>query len=248
MGLKISTGLRNGLLAQRAQGVAILQGVTLALVDGGASADTITHSGNGFLTAGFEPGMQLYLIGADTSANDTAVSAVAATAVVAGTLSIPTGTVNTAETFLATTTLIGVKGGSLADLMLNCVARVYSGSQPADADTAETRTLLLTITESSGAFVADAPGNGLRWALTNVTDGEITKDLDQVWSGVGVAAGTAGYIRFYDNAMTTGASTTAVRFDANISSTSYPVKMTNTTVSVGATSTIDACKVSMPAS
>lgn len=248
MPLKISTGLRNAVLAQRASGVAFLQGVALALVDGGAGEDTITHSDNGFVTAGFEPGMALYLKGCTTAGNDAAVSLVKPTAVVAGTMNLPTATVATAQTFLATTTLIGIRGGSLADLFLNGVARIYSGSQPSDADQGETGTHLLTITASSGAFVAGAMDNGLLWALTNVTDGEVTKLLSQVWSGIGLAAGTAGYIRFYDNAYTTGASTTAKRFDANISSTSYPVKMSNTSVTVGATSTIDACKVILPAS
>lgn len=248
MGLKISTGMRNAILARRASGVAFLQGIKLALVDGGTGEDTITHSDSGFLAAGFEPGMSLYLVGCTTAGNDAAVSLVKPTAVVAGTMNLPTGTVATAETFLATSTLIGIRGGSLADLFMNCVARVYSGSQPADADAAETGSHLLTITASSGAFVAGAPGNGLLWADTCVTAGEITKLLSQVWSGVGLAAGTAGWIRFYDNAYTTGSSTSAIRFDANISTTSYPVKMSNTSVTVGATSTIDACKVILPAS
>lgn len=246
MGLKLSTGLRNALLGQRGSGVAF-QGAAGALVDGGASSDTITRSSGSWLTDGWTPGMILVLKGATTSANDTAVSGVMVSNVTAGTLTIPTGTVNTGEAFAAGTTLVGIMGSSFADIMANGAARIYTGTQPADADTGETGTLLLTVTSSSGAFTAGVPTNGLLFAAT-ATSGEIVKLATQVWSGVGVATGTAGYIRFYANDVTTGASTSAIRFDCNVSTTSYPVKMPSTAIVAGATSTIDSFKMIIPAS
>lgn len=246
MGLKLSTGLRNALLGQRGSGVAF-QGITGTLVDGSTSSDTITRSSGSWLTDGWTPGMVLVLKGAHTSANDTAVSGVVITNVTADTLTIPTGTVNTAEAFDAGTTLVGIKGSSFADIMANGIARIYTGTQPADADAGETGTLLLTITANSGAFTAGVPTNGLLFAAL-ASDGEITKLSTQVWSGVAVASGTAGYIRFYANDVTAGASTTSIRFDCNISTTSYPVKMPSTSIVSGATTTIDSFKMILPAS
>lgn len=247
MGLKLSTGLRNALLARRGSGVSF-QGTAGALVDGGASSDTITRSSGSWLTDGWVPGMILVLKGATTAANDTAVSGVMVTAVSATTLTFSTGTVNTAETFAAGTTLVGVMGSSFADIMANGVARGYTGSQPADADTGETGTLLIKFTASSGAFTAGVPTNGLLWA-TSATNGYVQKLATQVWSGVGIVAGTnvCGYLRFYDNAETTGDSTSAIRFDCNVSTTSYPIKMPSTSIVYGATSTIDAAKIIIPA-
>lgn len=246
MGLKLSTGLRNALLARRASGV-VFQGVGATLVDGGAGDDSITRSSGSWLTDGWAPGMVMVLKGATTAANDTAVSGVMITGVTASALSFATGTVNTGEVFAAGTTLVGMKGGSFADIMANGVARAYSGTQPASADDAETGTLLLKFTSSAGAFTAGLPTNGLLYSVT-ASSGEVTKLATQVWSGVGLASGTCGWIRFYANDETTGASTSAVRFDVNVSTTNYPIKMPSTSIVVGATSTIDSFKVVVPES
>ena len=69
MAFKISTGTRNALLSRRGQGVAFFQGATGGLNN---STDIIDDSNNGLLTAGFEAGMRLYLIGATTAANSVA--------------------------------------------------------------------------------------------------------------------------------------------------------------------------------
>lgn len=66
--------------------------------------------------------------------------------------------------------------------------RIYTGSQPTDSDTAETGTLLVTITLQDPAFgaAADAtPGGRATMAGTP--------------SGTAVATGTAGYFRVYDS-------------------------------------------------
>ena len=251
MAFKISTGAANAILSTRATGIAFLQGITLALVDGGSGvADTITHSGNGLVTAGFQPGMQLFLKGCTTAGNDAAVSLVKPSAVVAGTMTIPTATVNTAETFLATTTLIGMKGGCWADVFMNGRLDIYSGAQPADADAAETGTLLMSITDASGAFVSGAGANGLQFEAT-ASDGELEKLATQTWSGVGLAAagagGTvAGWWRLYGNTVVTGLSTSAIRMDGSCSMTSYQMRMSSTTIVYGATVTVDTFKLIQP--
>jgi len=119
----------------------------------------------------------------------------------------------------------------------NGVLAIFGGaSQPADANDAETGTLLCLITESSGAFVAGAPENGLNFGAP--VNGVISKDDTETWSGIGLAAAGAGtaatYFRFYDNTYTTGASTTAKRFDGAISTlSSAELQMTITTIATG---------------
>lgn len=245
MAVRVSTGTRNAILGRRASVVAVLQGATGAFVDGGTGADTITDSGNHFLTAGFQPGMSLYCVGATTSGNDTGVSGELIVSVAAGTLTLATGVVHTAEVFAAATTLVGVSGGSLADIFRCGVIDIYSGSQPASADAAETGTKLLRFSLASGAVVAGVGTNGLLFE-DSASDGEIEKSTAQVWSGVGLAAGTAGWARLYDNSITTGASTTACRIDMNCSTSAYPMKMSTLSVAVGATVTCDAFKVILP--
>lgn len=104
----------------------------------------------------------------------------------------------------------------------NGILCIFSGSQPADADAVETGTLLAKITLAGGAFVGGVSTNGLNFDAP--VAGVLSKAVAEEWSGVGLeAAGTgtvAGWFRFYDNSYTTGASTTAIRFDGAISTSS----------------------------
>jgi hypothetical protein len=164
MAIRYSTGLRDKLNGLKATVKGAIVGDTLALVDGGASDDTITDSGNGFIDAGFAPGDVLFVQGCTTAANDSALTGVVITSVAAGTLTIPTASVNTAETFLAGTVIAVAKGGSLKDIMKDGKLLFFTGTVPASADTGQgTSTLLLTITQDSGAFVAGAFDNGLEF-------------------------------------------------------------------------------------
>lgn len=123
--------------------------------------------------------------------------------------------------------------GSVKAAFTNSVIHIYSGTQPATADAAETGDLLMILTESAGAFVSGAPGNGLNMDVS--TGGVLAKAVAETWQGVGLAAagvGTvAGYFRWYANTVVTGISTTAVRMDGAIgSSASYEMQMSNTTI------------------
>jgi hypothetical protein len=84
---------------------------------------------------------------------------------------------------------------------------LYSGSAPADCATAASGTLLATLT-----LPADY--------LANASAG--SKLLSGTWSGIGAAAGTAGYFRLTDNAGTTThlqGTVAATGADLNISPT-----------------------------
>jgi hypothetical protein len=238
MALRISTGLRNSLL-----GNSYLKGTSLAYVDGAGGNDYITDSENRFLTAGFKVGDLFSTTGSTTGANDLTDEPILAVA--AGKLEFATGQVNTAEAFAAATDITGDNQGSLAELLQDGIIHIYSGAQPATADAAETGTKLVEITVSSGAFTPGSPTNGLELAapisgVIGIKDGE-------VWSGVGIATGTAGWFRFYDNLEQEGALTSAVRLDGLCGTSGTQLRMSSTSITLGATSTIDSFNVTMPA-
>jgi len=135
---------------------------------------------------------------------------------------------------------------SFKDMMKDGVIRIYSGSQPVDADAAETGTLLVLITLNSGSFTPGSPDNGLEFG--DASDGVIAKADGEVWSGVGLAEATAGWFRFYDNNMTTGASTSAIRFDGSVGTSGAQLILSNINITVGATITIDSFQITLPAS
>lgn len=245
--LKFSTGLRdmnNGLQAT-VKGAVI--GAGLAFVDGGVGvADTITDSGNGFITAGFAPGDKLFVQGATTPANNTQITGQRITSVVAGTLTIPTALVANAEGGAAGTVVACAKGGSLKDILKDGVIKVYSGSQPASPDDAVAGTLLITFTVSSGAFVAGAFGNGLEFE-NDPLEGVIEKASGEVWSGVAVATGTAGWFRFVGNATDAGgASTTLPRIDGSVGTSGSDLNFGSTAIVLGRTYTIDSFILTLP--
>lgn len=135
---------------------------------------------------------------------------------------------------------------SFKDIMAAGVIRVFSGVQPSSADDAEASTVLLEITVSSGTFTAGSATNGLNFGTP--TSGIIAKSSSEVWSGAASTSGTAGWFRFYANDMTTGASTTAARFDGSVSTSGAQLNMSATAITAGATTTIDSFTVTMPAS
>lgn len=237
--LKYSTGFRDLNNGYEAIVKGAIIGATLAFVDGGAGADTITHSGNGFVTAGFAPGDKLFVKGATTAGNDSGLSGQRIVSVAAGTLTMATGLVAAAEAGAAGTVVACAKGGSLKDIMKDGVIKVYSGAQPTSADDAISGTLLITFTVSSGAFVEGAFGNGLEFE-NSPTDGIIEKSASEVWSGVAVATGTAGWFRFVGNAADAGAlSTTLPRIDGSVGVSGADMNFGTTSIVTGRTYTLD---------
>lgn len=130
-------------------------------------------------------------------------------------------------------------------LFTDGIMDIYSGLPPADADALETGVLLVSITVSSGAFVALSPDNGLEFDVPAA--GAISKDSD-TWSGVGLATGEAGYYRFYDNAYEAGASGTAIRFDGICAVSGGDINMADLTVTELLTTTVDTFTITLPAS
>jgi hypothetical protein len=138
--------------------------------------------------------------------------------------------------------IMGTDGfkGALEDGVID----VYTGTQPTDADAAETGTKLMRITVASGAFTSGVATNGLSFAAAAVS-GVISK-ASEVWSGVGLATGTAGWYRFYANTVVTGASTSAVRLDGACAVSGSQLNMSSTSIATGATVTVDSAAYTLP--
>lgn len=128
--------------------------------------------------------------------------------------------------------------------MANGIVECRTGLQPATADEAETGTLLIRFTLDHLAFIPGAPGNGLEFGTP--VAGVIAKAVSEVWSGLGLATGVAGWYRFYDNNYITGASTTAIRFDGQCASSGSQFNMSSTNVALNAPITIDSCQYTFP--
>lgn len=103
--------------------------------------------------------------------------------------------------------------------------KIYTGSQPASAQDAETGTLLATFTLPDPVFGAAATGVATANAISNAT---------------GAAAGTAGWFRAEDS---TGANV----IDGSVGTSGADLNLNTTTISVGLTVSITSWTVTMPA-
>ncbi|WP_027389232.1 hypothetical protein [Chrysiogenes arsenatis] len=127
----------------------------------------------------------------------------------------------------------------------NGVIRIFTGTQPANADAGETGTLLCQISLASGAFIAGAPENGINFGTA--ANGTIGKAEGEVWSGVNMETGTAGWFRFYANPLVTGVSATAIRIDGVCATSGGEMQMTNVSLVSGTTTTVDVANITLPA-
>ena len=106
------------------------------------------------------------------------------------------------------------------------VVKIFTGSQPASADTAATGTLLITWTLSDPAFGAASGGTASAASMPK--------------SANAVASGTAGYARIEDSDGNSVA-------DADIGTTGTPVTVSNTTIVSGSPYSLNSLTLSQPA-
>ena len=142
------------------------------------------------------------------------------------------------------TGLAGTRG--LKDMFNGGQIGIYSGGQPTTADLAETGTLLTTVTLISGSSAT----SGLTFGTA--ADGLLPKSA-AVWSGLVANAGVAGYFRLYGTASTTGlmgttgTAGTGIRIDGNVGVSGSDLVLSNTTLTAGATVTLDTFTLEVPA-
>lgn len=116
---------------------------------------------------------------------------------------------------------------------------VYSGSRPESPDVAATGTKLYTLSASGG-------GGGLHLAAA-AAGKAIAKAAAEIWQGVGLANGTAGYYRLRTGADTGGTdSTTAVRLDGTVGTSGADMNLTSVSVAVGAPYIVSAASFNIP--
>lgn len=237
MALRLSTGLRNAMAGGRSTLPSVKIGTTVSFDN---ATKQIRDSGNGLLAAGFRVGDKVTV---KNSANNNSTFTV--TVVAAGALTVSEAI--TTESAGATIFVGAHRGSSLNDLFAGGVLEIRTGSQPASADDAETGTLLATITLSSGAHNTTTGENGLMFGASS-TNGVLSKDSGQVWSGDAANSGTAGYFRLYSVSKTTGASTSAVRLDGTVGVSTGDLRMASTAITSGQSVTIDTATLTIPAS
>ena len=234
MAFYFSSGLRNALLGEQDS----ITGTDLKITAG----TTVTSTAGALLTAGYRPGDIIVLSGWPTAGNNTGIYTLGT--VTAGSMTV-SGTALNVEDGDADSKILVVSRGAFKQIFANNIIRVYSSAAPANADAVETGVLLLVLTKSSAAVVAGTAANGNNFDA--IATGVLSKDAN-VWSGVGLADGTAGYWRLYDNGIITGASVTSKRCQGTCGTSGTDFVMSSTTIVTGATVTLDTFNITQPAS
>ena len=241
---RLSTGLRNALLEYDASCPNIVSDTSISFGsgDGTNGRDTINDSSSGL--GDFKKNDKITVKG--STSNDGTYRVLSATA---AKLEVASGSL-TNESEGAKINIASAVGGSYAGILRNGIIRIYSGSQPASSNDAETGTLLCEITLNSGTFTPGSPDNGIN--IGQVSNAIAKKAIDpdtgnpEVWSGIGLADGTAGWFRWYSNDVTTGSSSEAKRLDGAIGTSGAQLNMSNTSITTGATVTIDSVNLPLP--
>lgn len=126
----------------------------------------------------------------------------------------------------------------------NSVLRIYSGVQPTSADGAITGTLLLEVTVDGGAFNHGSAANGLNFDAP--VDAVLSKAVAEAWKGNGLVLGTAGWARLSGNPLDDGTSSiTLARIDLAVAKTGGDLNLSNTSIVVGAPTTVDVFQINM---
>jgi hypothetical protein len=128
--------------------------------------------------------------------------------------------------------------GSLATLMAGGLIKIYSGSPPASADDAASGSLLCTISLNS-------TGTGVNMAST-ASSGVLAKSTSETWSGVVALSGAATYYRHVAASDTGASSTTQARLQGEIATAGAELNLSSTTLTSGATQTVDYYSVALP--
>ena len=121
--------------------------------------------------------------------------------------------------------------------------KVYAGTVPATADAAldGTNTLLSTISNNS-----TATGLTLNGGTGAVASGVVGKTSTETWSGVNAASGTATFYRHVAPGDDGSSSGTQSRIQGGIATSGSDMNLTSTTLSSGATQTLNFYSIALP--
>lgn len=140
----------------------------------------------------------------------------------------------------------GAGDGSFKDVFANAVIVIRTGTQPANADAAESGDILGMITVGGGAFTGGSATNGLNWDAA--VAGVCAKPSSEEWAIIPSASGTAGWGRLYANDMTTGESTSAVRIDLACGVGAGELRFSSTNLTATVKSVVNSLNITVPKS
>lgn len=140
----------------------------------------------------------------------------------------------------------GAGDGSFKDVFANAVIVIRTGTQPANADAVETGDVLGYISVDGDTFTAGVADNGLNWDAA--VAGVCAKPSAEEWAIIPSASGTAGWCRLYTNAMTTGASDSAVRIDLACGVGSGELRFSSTALTATVKSIVNSLNITVPKS
>lgn len=254
MATRLSTGLRNFLLAKGSLAAAFNGGI-LEVRTGSqpASADN-APSGTKLVT--FTNASGAY------TAETPATGSIELTGGAAGSINTVTvGGVNILDTAVPFNSSLAQTASDLADAINQSVynrdfdATVSSVTvtltcRPGRGTYFNSEAVSATLTTITASYSNMASGayavNGL-W-FQDAASGILLKRATQIWSGVAVAGGTAGWFRLKGPATDADdSSTTALRLDGTIASSGGQLIMSPTTMTLGATQTLASFSPTIPA-
>ena len=135
--------------------------------------------------------------------------------------------------------LLGTSG--LKEALANGQIRIYSGPQPDSADKAEQGALLCIITLNSGAMTSGVATNGIN--LGTPAGAQIGKAAGEVWSGLNLQTGTAGWMRWYPNSFNSNmgedSTGTKIRLDGNCGTSGAQMILASVSLTQGVSTTVD---------
>jgi hypothetical protein len=145
----------------------------------------------------------------------------------------------------------GIMEATVSGLVVTIVGRPGTGVTTAAVSATVTTLGIPTYVTMGSVAAGIAPVNGLY--LGAAASGVISKPTAQVWSGVGLVAGTAGWGRFYSSDGTdTGLLLTGApwypRLDGSCGVGTGDFRLSTTSIAVGLPVTVDAFAVTAPAS
>lgn len=129
--------------------------------------------------------------------------------------------------------------GSFRTTMNLGFIKIYNGTVPATADAALSGNTLLCVISNNSS------GTGLTMD-TNAAAGVLAKAVAEVWSGVNVATGTATFFRHVAVGDDGTLSITQDRTQGSVATFGAELNLTSTTLTNGATQTIDFYVASLP--
>jgi hypothetical protein len=256
MALKLSTGLRNILLEEGSLRKAFEDGILN--IYSGAAPTSADDAATGTLLARITKASGAVVAGARSQSQ---IGIITITSHGSGETFVVPVTVDgvgpTNYTFTNTPDAGGVDGVALK------VAEMLNDIPQLSAIAAGTTGVIhVTHRIAGGSFTLGAAGGTGTYTVTSSAlaatllntlklgvsaSGIIAKNAD-TWSGVGLAAGTAGYFRLVTNLDTGVLSTTEHRLQGNISSSGAELNLSNLNIVVGATQTVDTFQLTQPAS